>query len=134
MKKIVVAIIAILAYVFVADSAMAATAADVLNVTASVAASCRVTSTANVAFGAYDPTDPVDSSAGAGNFKFRCVTGTAFTMHIARTGNMTGVPVADLLAYTLYSDAPRTVLWAIAAAAPPAGIATPALNNLEVTA
>ena len=133
MKKIVVAIIAILAYVFVADSAMAATAADVLNVTASVAASCRVTSTANVAFGAYDPTDPVDNSAGAGNFKFRCVTGTAFTMHIARTGNMTGVPVADLLAYTLYSDVGRTAPWANGVPAADPASESPAGSNAEKT-
>lgn len=118
MKKIVIAVIAIFAYALIADSAMAATAINTLDVTASVAESCSVTSTVNVAFGAYDPMSGADNIAGAGSFNFRCVKGaTPIQLHIVRTGNMTnGV---DPLAYTLYSDAARSIAWASAAAAPP---------------
>lgn len=132
MKKIVMAIMAIFAYVFVADSAMALPTMP-LDVTASVVASCNVTSTANVAFGAYDPINTADNIVGAGTFTFRCVKNTGFQLHIARTGNMTDG--TDNLAYTLWSDALRTASpWASAAAAPPAPIVTPSPSNAPVTA
>ena len=131
MKKILIAIMAIFAYVLIADSAMALSDTGTLDVTASVAASCRVTGTTDVAFGAYDPTDPVDNSAGAGDFSFRCVKDTAFTLDIARTGDMTDG--TDLLAYTLYSNGARTVAWANGVpSADPAG-ESPAASNAVKT-
>lgn len=129
MKKIVIAVMAIFAYVLIADSAMAAAASGTLDVTASVAASCNVTGTTNVAFGAYDPTSGVDNIAGAGSFSFRCVKDTPFQLDIARNDIMTSG--ANNLAYTLYSDAPRTVAWADGVpAADPGGLVTVPSNAI----
>lgn len=131
MKKIVIAVMAIFAYALIADSAMAATVTGNLNVTTSVAASCRVTGTVGVAFAAYDPTDPAADPAGTGSFTFRCVKSTPYDLHIVRTNNMTGVPTPDLLAYTIYSDAGRTALWASSSVLP---FDFTAGDNLPVTA
>ena len=128
---------AIFAYVLIADSAMAASpATGTLPVTATVANSCTVTGTTAVAFGAYDPLNAADNIAGAGDFTFRCIKGTLFTMHITRNNIM--VNGANNLLYTIYSDSARTVAWASAAAAAPndsAGnpVVSPSVSNVAKT-
>ena len=113
MKKVLIAVMAILAYAFVADSAMAATVTGTLDVTASVAASCRVTGTANVAFATpYDPTDPGVNDSGQGSFGFRCVRDTSYTLQITGNTGMVGSVTGHNLPYGLYSDVARGVDWA----------------------
>ena len=119
-----------MAIVAFAGTAMAATATGTLDVTASVASTCNVTSTTDVAFGSYDPTSGTDDTDGSGSFSFRCTKNNAFQLHIARTDNMNNG--TDNLAYVLYSDAGRTTAWAIAAAADPAG-ESPAGSNAVKT-
>ncbi len=131
MKKIIILAITVLAFAVAGKEVMAATATGTLDVTASVANSCTVNSTANVAFGVYDPTSTTDNTAGGGNFVFRCVKNTPFSLHIARTNTMNdGGP--NNLTYDLYSDVGRTTAWATAAAADPAG-ESPAASNAAKT-
>ncbi|KPK25068.1 MAG: hypothetical protein AMJ61_12995 [Desulfobacterales bacterium SG8_35_2] len=108
MKKLIV-----LALVFAVSLTAAAAMAQqsdfgTLNVTASVIGTCRViTPPADVAFGAYDPTDPVDNTNGQGSFTFRCTRGTDYGTFIVRNNQMTG-PGGEILNYELYTEAGRT--------------------------
>lgn len=104
--------------------AHAATTTANLSVTATVAANCTVTTSA-LAFGAYDPVNTNLSTAllGTGTISVRCTNGSAATLELdqglnAAAGSTASAPLRRLksgsnhLSYSLFSDAPRTVVWA----------------------
>ncbi len=94
------------------------------NVTASVARSCNITGTSDVAFGAYDPADanfssPLDAS---GSVTVRCTKNTTYDIALgqganAASGSTCAAPLrrmasgTERLAYGLFSDAGRTTAW-----------------------
>jgi len=96
-------------------------------VTANVVASCRVTSTTDIAFGNYDPADlnnatPLDAN---GSVAVRCVKGTVANVAVeqganAAPGSTCTTPLrqmaggAERLAYTIFQDAARTTVWGCA--------------------
>lgn len=109
------------------------------NVTATVAKSCNVTSTGNVAFGNYDPNDthlstPLDAT---GSVTVRCTKGVAYAVALDQGANAAGGSTAaaplrqmsdggtERIRYDLYSDAPRTTVWG--------GTAATDLDNTETT-
>jgi len=113
-----------LALALVAGSAFAATVNDNLNVTASVASSCKITSVNAISFGAYDPavanaTTPADA---AGAINVVCTKGGAVAIQLdqgvqAKAASTCLAPArqmksgTDLLGYDVYSDTGRTTLW-----------------------
>jgi spore coat protein U-like protein len=118
--------LALVAATLVAGNAFAATspATGSFKVTASVANSCIVTTTKDIAFGAYDPADTNFSSAldGAGSVSVRCTRGTAANVALEQGDNPTSgstcaAPLrqmasgSDLLRYDIYSDSGRTTVW-----------------------
>jgi len=118
----------ILTVALASASAMAGTDEGDLDVMATVTSACRVTSTGDVDFGNYDPTDPADNIAGQGFGRFRCTKDTDYGTYIVRTNTMTDG--TDNLTYELYSDAGRSSVY------PSAGGSTPstAANNGTITA
>ena len=92
---------------------MALTATANLTVTATVLASCTVSS-ATLAFGNYDPTGGnVDQSA---TFQVACTKGTPATVGLNTGGNASGATRrmangTDFLVYELYKEAARTNVW-----------------------
>ncbi len=97
--------------VVLTGSAMAATVNQTFNVTASVAASCRIVTTNDLAFGAYDPTatGPLDATTTA---TYRCVKNTLATYYITpASGARTMTAGPESLNYELYSDAGRSAIF-----------------------
>jgi spore coat protein U-like protein len=106
-----------------AGSSIAATDTDNLLVSASVTATCTI-STTPVAFGAYDPTSVSDLPA-TGAVTVLCTNGTAGYITLSEGANPDGassaaVPLRQMaggaagagrLAYRLYSEATRTDVW-----------------------
>jgi spore coat protein U-like protein len=97
--------------------ALAQTATANLAVTATVVNNCRI-STNPVAFGSYDPTNPVAVDA-AGSVVVTCTASRAWWVGLgAGTGGAAaGVTrsmslAASRLGYELYTDAGRTTVWA----------------------
>lgn len=101
----------------------AATQTANLNVSATVAANCTIT-TAAVAFGTYDPVVTNASTAldATGTVTTTCTSGASVTVLLgqganADTGSTDAAPVrrmlsgTDYLSYQLYSDSGRTVVW-----------------------
>ncbi len=97
--------------------AFAGTATANLNISASVAAVCTIT-TSPVAFGAYDPVvanASTDLSA-TGSVNVACTKGAAATIDLGNGGNLLGgsrrmSSGTDFLNYALYKDAARTQVW-----------------------
>src|SRR3546814_4441461 len=94
------------------------------NVTANVVASCKVTSTTDIAFGNYDPADANNTTAldAAGSIAVRCVKGTAANVAIEQGANPAAgssciTPLRQMaggterLNYAIYQDAARTTVW-----------------------
>ena len=108
-----------------AGNASAGTTGGSFKVTATVADSCVVTSTQNVAFGPYDPAGANNTVAGtgAGSVTVRCTRGTNAAIALDEgankaAGSLCTTPLrqmkdasGDLLRYDLYSDSNRTVTW-----------------------
>lgn len=106
------------------SASQAGTQTSSLAVNASVSANCTITTSA-VAFGAYDPivTNATNPLTGTGTVTVVCTNGSAVTVTLdqganAATGSTDSVPLrqmkdtgADDLAYFLYSDTGRTVVW-----------------------
>jgi spore coat protein U-like protein len=106
-----------------AGSSIAATDTDNLLVSASVTATCTI-STAPVAFGAYDPT-AVSALNATGTVTVLCTNGTAGYITLGEGANPNGastpaVPLRQMaggaaaagrLGYLLYSEATRTTVW-----------------------
>jgi spore coat protein U-like protein len=106
-------------------SAVAATATSNFTVTATVIASCTISTTA-IAFGNYDPvvanaSTPVDAN---GTVTVACTSGAATTVGMNQGSNPTGTSTAaaplrqmasgavNRMRYDLYQDAARTTVWA----------------------
>ena len=119
MKKLLVPAI-IAAVTMYSAAAMAAGSTDSSNITvqANVISTCRVTSTNNVDFGDYDPTDDTaDDTDGVGWARFRCTKNTSYGIYIVRNNQMSDG--TDTLNYELYSDA------GLSSAYPTASVGTP---------
>lgn len=95
------------------------------DVTATVAASCNVVSTTDIAFGTYDPADvnfstPLD---GTGSITIRCVRGVVANVALdqglfAGAGSTCVAPLrrmsdggTERLSYDIYQNAARTTVW-----------------------
>jgi spore coat protein U-like protein len=115
--------------------AHAATATANLDVTATIAANCTI-STSAVAFGTYDPISANSSTAldATGSVSTTCTSGSSPTITLgeganAASGSTASAPLrqmasgANVLGYQLYSDSGRTTVWA------DTGVATPAANG-----
>ncbi len=129
MKKTVIVVAMLSMAVVLASTAIAANVNQTFNVTATVAASCRIVTTSDLTFGAYDPTDtnPLD---GATTATYRCVKNTLATFYITpASGARTMAAGAESLNYELYSDAGRTTAFPSTFAA---GVTnTPATNAVQ---
>jgi spore coat protein U-like protein len=86
----------------------AVTDTEDLGIQASVAATCRVSSTTAINFGVYDPTSATNSDA-AGNMVLRCVKNTSYKTYITGTRSMT--TGGDTLTFELYSDSERSAAY-----------------------
>lgn len=94
------------------------------NVTATVAASCRITASPDLAFGAYDPAD-VNNTAnldGQSSISVRCTRGTNANVALGEGANAAGgstaaVPLRQMasgterLRYDIFRNAGRTDVW-----------------------
>ncbi len=104
-------VVLVLSMVVMAGTAMAANVNQTFNVTATVAASCRIVTTNDLAFGAYDPTagSPLDVATTA---TYRCVKNTLATFYITpASGSRVMTAGAESLTYELYSDFARTAIF-----------------------
>lgn len=88
-----------------AEFSQAATKTNILQVTATVIASCNINSVTDIAFGNYDPISSVPTDA-TGSVILQCAKDTAYKTYIVGTRAMTGG--SDTLNFDLYSDAGRT--------------------------
>jgi len=109
---------------FFASHALAAVATTNLGVTASVADNCII-STADVAFGAYDPIGAnagIADLLGSGTVTVTCTTGASVVVTLGLGANDNGGTAADpsrrlkngttnFLNYTLWSNAGRSTEW-----------------------
>ena len=117
-----------LVVVAMAGSAMAATTSSNFNVTASVTASCRIITANNLAFGAYDPTDPLPLDVSTST-TYQCVKNTTATYYITPGSGSRAMTAVDTLNYELYSDVAGG---AIFPSTNPTGLTnTPANNGLQ---
>jgi len=111
--------------VSLAGIASATDATASLNVSASVANNCTIT-TAAVNFGAYDPIATHASSAlnGSGSVTVKCTTGASAAVKLgqgsnADSGSTAAAPLrrmketgsSNYLSYALYSDTNRSTVW-----------------------
>ncbi|MGV8075543.1 MAG: spore coat U domain-containing protein [Syntrophobacteraceae bacterium] len=100
MKKLIIVLMA-MGMIAMASSAMAQTVTSNLNVSASVAEQCSVSTTQNIAFGAYNP-------VGAGPFhadgiiSVTCVTGTGYRVYVPGDPQRQMTSGSDTMNYTLY--------------------------------
>jgi len=116
MKRTVLSLIALTALA-VSVPAFAGSASANLNISASVAAVCTIT-TSPVAFGAYDPVvaNAATDLTAAGSVNVACTKGTPATIDLGNGGNLSGgsrrmASGSDFLNYALYKDAARTQVW-----------------------
>ena len=103
--------------IVVSTPVFAASATANLNISASVAAVCTIT-TSPVAFGAYDPVlaNAATDLTAAGSVNVACTKGTPATIDLGNGGNFSGGTRrmgsgSDFLNYALYKDAARTQVW-----------------------
>ena len=107
MKRLVIAVVTAV-ILLSAGAVMAATATDTLTVQATCIDVCMISSTTDVDFGAYDPTDPLPNTDGQGSITFRCTKGSTYEVYIVRNNVMNG---PDTLNYELYTDLARTAVF-----------------------
>lgn len=133
------ALISVAIIPFTATPSFAATATANMSVTATIAANCTI-SAATLAFGAYDPivanaTVNLDATA---LISTTCTTGSSPTITLDQglnpaAGSTAAIPLRQMasgtnrLAFSLFSDAARTVTWSNT------GVATPAPTGAAVT-
>ena len=115
MKRLVIAVVTAV-ILLSAGAVMAFTDTDTLTVQATCIDVCMISSTTDVDFGAYDPTDPLPNTDGQGSVTFLCTKGSSYGVFIVRTNVMSG---PDTLNYELYSDVGRTAVF------PSASVGTP---------
>jgi spore coat protein U-like protein len=99
-------IAAIIGLLGLAEFSQAGTKTNILQVTATVIASCNINSVTDINFGNYDPISSVPTDA-AGSVILQCAKDTAYKTYIIGTRSMTGG--SDTLNFDLYSDAGRTM-------------------------
>ena len=116
MKRLVIAVVTAVILLSV-GAVMAFTDTDTLTVQANCIDVCMISSTTDVDFGTYDPTDPLPNTDGQGSVTFLCTKGSSYGVFIVRTNVMSG-PV-DTLDYDLYTDATRLIVF------PSATVGTP---------
>lgn len=116
MKRTVLFLIALTVLAF-SSPVFAASATANLNVSASVAAVCTIT-TSPVAFGAYDPVvaNAATDLTASGAVNVACTKGAASTIDLGNGGNFLGGTRrmgsgTDFLNYGLYKDAALTQVW-----------------------
>lgn len=90
-------------------NAMAATDTSSLGASATVAATCSISSVTALDFGAYDPTSGTADDDGAGDLSFSCTKGTAWDVYI--TGARTMTDGTDTLTFEIYEEAGRTTVF-----------------------
>ncbi|WP_207459050.1 spore coat U domain-containing protein [Azospirillum sp. SYSU D00513] len=102
----------IAALVSMAAPAMAGTASGTLSVSATVAATCNVSS-GSIDFGTYTPSANTDQTSAV---SVTCTAGTTYTVELGAGGNaadqarrMAGS--GSHLTYELYSDSSRSLVW-----------------------
>jgi spore coat protein U domain-containing protein, fimbrial subunit CupE1/2/3/6 len=122
--------LALAAGMLLAGNAFAAQTTGSFNVTASVANSCKVTSTSDIAFGAYDPAVANFSTAldATGSVSVRCTRGTAADVALNEGANKAGTSSCasplrrmtdggtERLGYGIYKDSAHTQAWGCDAA------------------
>jgi spore coat protein U-like protein len=109
--------LAVVGALFAAAPAEAAETAT-FQVSANVTRNCTIAATA-IDFGAYDPIAANDSAAvnRTGTIAVKCTKGTSYSVKLDLGDNATAGNVRQMasggamLAYALYSDAPRTIAW-----------------------
>ncbi|HEV8694388.1 MAG TPA: spore coat U domain-containing protein [Lysobacter sp.] len=123
-------LLALAAGTLLAGNAFAAQTSGSFNVTASVANSCKVTSTSDIAFGPYDPAVANFSTAldATGSVSVRCTRGTAADVALNEGANKGGASTCaaplrrmsdggtERLGYEIYLDAAHTTAWGCDAA------------------
>ncbi|GMU01978.1 hypothetical protein KH5H1_60980 [Corallococcus caeni] len=131
--------------VALSSPAVAATATSNLDVSASVAANCLI-STAAVAFGAYDPVSANASTAltGTGSVSVTCTSGSGATITLGQGDNADAASTdaaplrrmsdgaANVLSYGLYQDAGRTTEWGNTAGTGVAHLGTGSATSITV--
>ena len=115
-----------IAAALLAGTALAGTSPQTgsFQVTANVVASCKVTSTTDIAFGNYDPADINNTVAldASGDISVRCVKGTTANVAIEQgtnpaAGSTCITPLRQMavgterLGYAIFQDAARTTPW-----------------------
>ena len=108
----------LVALIVVSVPVFAASKTANVDVTASVAANCTIT-TAAVAFGAYDPVsaNAATDLLGTGTLTVACTKGAAATIDLGQGGNYLAptrrmtAGAGAFLNYALYKDAARTQVW-----------------------
>ena len=115
MKRIVIALVALLAAAHTAD-ADAGTATATFNVNASILAACSA-SAVDLNFGTYNPAAP-GVLTGSTTINVSCTSGTTFTLALS-AGSATGSTFTtrhlangtSLLNYNLYTTSAATTVW-----------------------
>jgi spore coat protein U-like protein len=116
MRRIGSALLFAVAAFAIPQTALAGTDTDPMTVTATVIASCDVDAN-DLAFGSYDPVSstPLDAAT---TVSVMCTTGTTYDVLLnAGTGSGASVTTrkmtsgANLLNYSLYSNAGRSAVW-----------------------
>ena len=100
------------ALVSMAAPAMAGTATGTLSVSATVAATCNVSS-GSIDFGTYTPSSDANQTSAV---SVTCTAGTNYTVELGAGGNPSGqarrmAGAGSHLTYELYSDTGRSVIW-----------------------
>ena len=90
-------------------NAMAATDTSSLGSSATVAATCSISSVTALDFGTYDPTSGTADDDGTGDLNFSCTKGTAWDVYI--TGGRTMTDGTDTLNFEIYEEAGRTTVF-----------------------
>ncbi|WP_242343677.1 Csu type fimbrial protein [Anaeromyxobacter terrae] len=102
-----------LAAVLSSTAARAGTATATINVSAQVPQSCKITSSSDIAFGAYDPVVTHASAAktATGSVTLQCTKGTTYDLKLGLGSNAAGSQrqlksptTSAVLSYDLYSD------------------------------
>lgn len=140
-KPITLISLALLGFSFAAH---AGTSTGTFQVTASVAKSCNIGSTSDVAFGAYAPAGshlatPLDAS---GSVSIVCTKGTTYEVTLDQGLNPAGGSTcaspqrrmaagSERLAYQLYRDSARTQIWGCDASNLLSGTATTGPSSPE---
>lgn len=121
-RSTVTSLLAVIFISAICDLATAASSSTNLNVSASVANNCTI-STAPLAFGSYDPivANAAADLDASGTVTIACTKGAAVTIGLGLGANASGTTrrmtdgASNYLTYELYQDAGRATVWGDAA-------------------